>query len=116
MTATPSATSTNKSLETYKAQEMQKNATKVFLDIPRFYKEYIKTEIPFVNYVRDTKLAHVHIMYTQQATGSRGIEHTLTYIGQKNITGLDATLQCVPQQMNTKEMIRRRIAPTITLA
>ena len=35
----------------------REEAIKVFLDVPRWYHDYIKTEIPFVHYVRDRKQA-----------------------------------------------------------
>ena len=95
--------------------ELQKKATKVFLDVSNEYQEYIKTEIPFVNYVRDRKEAQVHILLTQQKTGSRGTEHTLTFIGQQNYAGLDDTLKCVTQQMDPEEIIRRSIVRTMKI-
>ncbi len=93
--------------------EIQKKATKVFLDVDNRYQEYIKMEIPFVNYVRDSKEAQVHILLTQQQTGSGGSEYTLTFIGQQNFTGLDDTLKCVTQQMDPEEIVRRGIVRTI---
>ncbi|MFC1650277.1 hypothetical protein ACFL2X_01765 [Candidatus Latescibacterota bacterium] len=92
---------------------MQEKAVRVFLDVTERYQEYIKTEIPFVNYVRDRKEGQVHIMLTQQRTGSGGTEYTLTFIGQQNFTGEDDTLRCVSQQMDTEEIIRQNIVKTI---
>jgi hypothetical protein len=94
--------------------ELQRNAIKVFLDISN-YQEYIKTEIPFVNYVRDRKEAQVHIMLTQQDTGSGGKEYTLTFIGQQNFTDVDDTLKCVSKQMDPEEIIRRNIVRTMKM-
>jgi len=88
--------------------ELHSKATKVFLDV-QSYQDYIKTEIPFVNYVRDRKEAQVHILLTQQETGSGGDEYTLTFIGQQNFTGLDDTLKYVSQQMDQEEIIRQGI-------
>ena len=96
-------------------KELQESATKIFLDLDRRYQEYIKTEIPFVNYVRDRKEAQVHIMLTEQETGSGGEEHTLTFIGQQNYVGLDDTLKYVSQQMDTEEIIRQGIVRTIKM-
>ena len=79
------------------------------------YQEYIKTEITFVNYVRDRKEAQVYIMLTQQETGSGGDEYTLTFIGQQNYAGLDDTLKCVSQQMDSEETIRRNIVRTMKM-
>lgn len=94
--------------------DLQMKATKVFLDIDG-YQEYIKIEIPFVNYVRDRKEAQVHIMLTQQETGSGGTEYTLTFIGRQNYVGLDDTLKCVAQQLDTEEIIRRNIVRTMKM-
>jgi len=50
--------------------ELKKTAVKVYLDCGRCDIEYIKTEITFVNYVRDRLEAQVHILITTQTTGS----------------------------------------------
>jgi hypothetical protein len=94
--------------------DIRKTATSVFLDFSD-YQEYVKTEIPFVNYVRDRKEAQVHIMLTNQETGSGGREYTLTFIGQQNFTGLDDTLTCVTRQMDPEEVVRRNIVRTMKM-
>ncbi len=71
------------------------SAAKVFLDLSHLvynYGEYFKTEIPFVNFVRDTKQAQVYVLITHQQTGSGGTEYTLTILGQKNFEGVNDTL------------------------
>ena len=52
--------------------KLQEKAIKVFLDVTRRFDEYFRSEIPFVNYVRDRKQAQVYIMLTQQRTGAGG--------------------------------------------
>ena len=81
---------------------LQEQAVKVFLDVPRWDQDYIKTEIDFVNYVRDRKEAQVHIMILEQRTGSGGTEHTLIFTGQLNYIGLDDTLTFISNQMDTE--------------
>jgi hypothetical protein len=90
-------------------------AVKVFLDVERRYQEYIKTEIPYVNYVRDRKQAQVYIMLTEQRTGSGGTENTITFIGQQNFTAMNDTLIHVSQQIDSEEIIRRGIVKTLKL-
>ncbi|MCK7499748.1 MAG: hypothetical protein MZW92_62115 [Comamonadaceae bacterium] len=51
--------------------EMKKTALKVFLDCDYCDLEYIKTEITFVNYVRDRLEAQVHVLISTQAHGRR---------------------------------------------
>ncbi|MBP1769801.1 MAG: hypothetical protein H6P96_419, partial [Candidatus Aminicenantes bacterium] len=64
--------------------EMKKTALKVFLDCDDCDLEYIKTEITFVNYVRDRLEAQVHVLISTQGTGGGGVEYTLTFIGQND--------------------------------
>ena len=71
---------------------LQSKAPKVFIDCGFCDENYIRTEISFVNYVRDRLQADVHILITTQQTGSGGQEYTLTFIGQHNATGMNDTL------------------------
>ncbi len=90
----------------------QRNAIKVYCDFSRYierYIDYVKKEISFVNYVRDRKEAQVHIMLTQQRTGSGGEEYTMTFLGQLNFTGVDDTLKYASRQMDPEEIIRGNI-------
>ncbi|MFC1539186.1 hypothetical protein ACFL6H_07170 [Candidatus Latescibacterota bacterium] len=93
----------------------QELAVKVFLDVSRQYQEYIKMEIPFVNYVRDRKQAQVYIMLTEQRTGSGGTENTITFIGQQNFAALNDTLVCISNQNDSEEIERSRIVNTIKM-
>ncbi|MFC1650939.1 hypothetical protein ACFL2X_05160 [Candidatus Latescibacterota bacterium] len=90
-------------------------AVKVFLDVERRYQEYIKTEIPYVNYVRDRKQAQVYIMLTEQRTGSGGTENTITFIGQQNYAALNDTLLYVSNQIDSEEIIRSGIVRTLKM-
>ncbi|MFC1562988.1 hypothetical protein ACFL4Z_02955 [candidate division KSB1 bacterium] len=87
----------------------REDATKVYLDVTRRYQDYIKREVTFVNYVRDRKQAQVYILLTTQKTGSNGIEHTMTFIGQENFSGDNDTLRYVSNQTDTDEIRRRGI-------
>ncbi len=86
---------------------LQKSAPKVFIDCSLCDQDYIRTEIPFVNYVRDRKQAHVHVLITQMYTGSGGTEHTLTLIGQLEFEGVDDTLKYVANKTDTQDMTRK---------
>ncbi len=87
--------------------EMKKKAPKVFLDGRRIDRNYIRTEIPFVNYVRDRKEADVHILITTQTTGSGGRDYTIAFIGQKECSGINNTLVYASNNTDTSEEIRR---------
>ncbi len=57
------------------------DAVRVFLDCPSCDENYIRTEITFVNYVRDRTAADVHVLVTTQGTGGGGIQYSLKFIG-----------------------------------
>jgi len=88
-------------------EEMKKKAPKIFLDGSRIDRNYIRTEIPFVNYVRDRKEADVHILITIQNTASGGREYTIAFIGQKECSGINNTLIYASNKTDTAEEIRR---------
>jgi len=87
--------------------ELKKQAPKVFIDCNRCDMNYIKTEIPFVNYVRDRKAADVHVLITQQATGAGGREYTIAFMGQNGFSDLNNTLVYVSNKTETREEIRK---------
>jgi hypothetical protein len=87
--------------------ELRKNAPKIFLDCEHCDNDYIRTEIPFVNYVRDRKEADVHVLITTQDTGSGGTEYTLAFIGLGACAGLDNRLIYAANKTDTEEEIRR---------
>ncbi len=88
-------------------EELKKKAPKVFLDCRGCDRNYIRTEVTFVNYVRDRKEADVHILVTTQRTGSGGREYTFAFIGRNDFEDIKATLKYVSQQTNTRDEIRQ---------
>lgn len=55
--------------------------------------DFLRREIPFVNYVRDRQDADVHVMVTSQPTGGGGRSFTLDFIGRRGFEELDDRLQ-----------------------
>jgi len=53
---------------------------------------YTRQEIPYVNYVRDTREAEVYLLVTNQPAGSGGQQYTLTYEGLGKYKGMNDTL------------------------
>ncbi len=104
------------SLMTYSQDEQEavqldmNGAPKVFLDCRRCDRDYILTEIPFVNYVRDRKDADVHVLVTTQRTGSGGQEYTMTFIGIKDYEGLNNTLKYSNNRDDTNDVVRKEMA------
>lgn len=96
-------------------QELKKQAVKVYIDCGMCDLEYIKTEITFVNYVRDRKEAHVHILITLQATGGGGVEYTLTFIGQNSFADVKDIQKYFTEKTDTEDEIRRGLVKAIKM-
>jgi hypothetical protein len=89
---------------------LKKIAPRVYVDCPSCDMDYLRTEITFVNYVRDRKDAQVHVLITTQATGSGGTEYTLTFSGQEQFAGDDNVLKFVAGKTDTPDEIRSGLA------
>lgn len=87
--------------------KIKKSAPKVFLDCRRCDRDYIRIEIPFVNYVRQREEADVHILVTTQRTGSGGWEYTMSFIGQDDYEDIQEVLKYVTNRTDTRDDERR---------
>ncbi|MBM3310174.1 MAG: hypothetical protein FJY80_01560 [Candidatus Aminicenantes bacterium] len=94
---------------------LKKSAPKVYLDCPSCDLEYIKTEITFVNYVRDRKEAQVHVLITTQATASGGREYTLTFIGQGDFKGTDDVVKFFSNKTDTEDEVRKDLVKSLKI-
>ena len=77
---------------TLDAESLKEQAPKVFLDCHDCDRDYFREEIPYVNYVRDRKGADVHVLVTEQSTGSGGREYTFAFIGLGEFEGMNFNL------------------------
>lgn len=89
-------------------------APKVHIDCP-CDTDYIKKEIPFINYVRDRLEAQVHVLVTVEPTGSGGSQYTLDFIGQQDFTNLRDTLHYRSRPLDTQEKIRSGLVKILKL-
>jgi hypothetical protein len=87
-------------------EELKKTAPKVFVDCGVCDIDYIRTEITFVNYVRDRKEADVHVLVTSLRTGGGGREYTIAFIGQNRFEGIDDTQKYFTGKTDTEDEIR----------
>lgn len=90
-------------------------APNVYLDCPPRVcdRDYIRTEIMFVNYVRERENADVHILITTQQTGSGGTEFTLAFIGLRKNKGRDATLRHFSSPNDSPDEVRKGLVNTL---
>lgn len=77
--------------------------------------DFLRTEITFVDWVRDRTAADVHILVTSQRTGGGGREFTLAFLGQRRFAGVGDTLQLVTAQGSTDDETRRGVGRTLRL-
>lgn len=94
-----------------KSDTLRKDALNVFMEAS----DYIKKEIPYVNYVRDIKDAGVYIISTSQRTGSGGYEFTYFLVGQNENAGMADTLTFVSSPDDTQDLIRQREVSTLKM-
>jgi len=98
------------------ARAAQDSALRVFLDCPNSFSDfdYYRTEITFVNWVRERTFAQLHLLITSQSTGS-GREYTLTFIGLERFAGAQDTLRYLSHSTDTDDDIRKGLGRTMRL-
>ena len=90
---------------------LRKDALNVYMESS----DFIRREIPYVNYVRDIKDAGVYIISTRQNTGSYGIEYTYFFVGQKEFAGMTDTLSLTATPDETSEVTRQKVVNTLKM-
>lgn len=93
------------------ADTLRKDAVNVFMEST----DFIRKEIPYVNYVRDIKDAGVYIISTEQNTGSGGKEYSYFFVGQNEYDGMDDTLSFTATPDETSEVTRQKSVNTLKM-
>ncbi len=88
-------------------EDLRNLAPRVFIDCRGCDRDYFRDEITYVNYVRDRTDADVHVLITDQGTGSGGREYTFAFIGLGEFAGIDNTLVGASGPTDTGDEIRR---------
>lgn len=84
------------------AQDVPETLT-VFLDCDRACDfDYIRRNIPYVNYVRDRVGADIHLLVTTEGTGGGGRNYQMQFIGQGPFTELTETLNVSTRSTDTE--------------
>jgi hypothetical protein len=86
---------------------------KVFLDCDSCFSDFLRSEIEFVDYVRDRTEAEVHVLITRAQTGSGGSEYTLAFIGRGRFEDVTDTLKTVTESSDTDDIVRRQLATSM---
>jgi len=77
--------------------------------------DFFRSEIPYIDYVRDRRDASLHVLVSTLQTGSGGTEHTVTFIGLKDLAGITDTLTYIASQTSTQDDRRKGLARTLKL-
>jgi hypothetical protein len=91
---------------------------KVFIDCSGFWNcdsEYFRTNLTYIDHVRDRTVADVHILITSQRTGSGGNEVTLTFIGLGPFARVDDLLRYLSPPNSATDAIRAGLVQKIKL-
>jgi len=87
----------------------------VYLDCRGCNGSYVRTEINFINFVRDQNDAEVHLLITLQQTGSGGWEHTLNFMGKGFIADKSHTMKFISPSSDTNDMMRQKLVRHVKL-
>ncbi len=93
----------------------KEKALNIFLDCGYCDMDFLRCDIPIVNYVRDRKEANVDIVASAEQTGSGGEEFTFVFIGQGKYKGQTDTLRTNTTMLVTEEDQRKAIAQTLKM-
>jgi len=76
---------------------------------------YYRTEIPWVNWVRDRTVAQVHLIMTSERNASGGSEYSFDFIGQEDLEGEDDLLTYVSLGTDTGQENLRGISQVLAI-
>jgi hypothetical protein len=102
----------------------QNTATPATQDLVRVYMDcnasgcdgdFFRTEINWVNFVRDRADGQVHVIVTSQQTGSGGNQYTLTFEGLSTFTGVRDSMTTTTNQGATSDEQRRELVRVLSL-
>jgi hypothetical protein len=96
---------------------IQEEAIRVYIDYSDSdnTERYLRSEIPFVNYVRDPHLAQLNILISDQKTGSGGRKFTLSFMGREDFEGQDQSLFFISLPSDTDDQWRKGLARIIKM-
>ena len=87
----------------------------VFLDCEECDSDFVRTEITYVNWVRDRAVADVHVLVTEEETGSGGDRYTFHFMGLRSFVGREDTLYYTSSNNSTDDEVRRGQTRTLAI-
>ncbi len=77
--------------------------------------DFVRKEIPYVDFVRDQVEADVHCYVIKELAANGGSRYTFSFLGQKQFKGLNDTLRFLQQESNTPSEFRTETVHTLML-
>jgi len=87
----------------------------VYLDCRNCNDTFVRSEINFVNFVRDQSVAEVQLLITTQGTGGGGRQFTLEFIGLAEYKDIDNKLIFISSQTDTEGLRRNKLVKYVKL-
>jgi hypothetical protein len=87
----------------------------VFLDCDDCDSDFIRTEIKYVNWVRDRAVADVHVLVSEEDTGGGGERFTFHFTGLRAFAGREDTLHYTTSNNDTDDEVRRGYTRTLSI-
>lgn len=87
---------------------------RVFIDCGWCDMDFLRTEITWVDHMRDRADAHVHVLVSRQIMGGGGARFTLEFIGLRHFAGRVDTLTWESGANDSQDVRRRGLARVIT--
>lgn len=86
---------------------------RVFLDCQQCFSEYVRSEIDWVDFVRQAQDADVHLFSSSRETGGGGRETTLRFVGAGRFQDKDRELRAISLTGDPEELRRKAVFDTI---
>ncbi len=77
--------------------------------------DFVRTELPFLDHVRDVAQADVHVLVNGQQTGAGGASYEMRFIGRESFRGLDDEVTFATAPDATPDVTRRAITAHLAL-
>jgi hypothetical protein len=92
--------------EIQEMEELKEFAPKVFIDCDFCDRDYFRENLTYINFVRDRADADIHVLITDQRTGSGGREYTFNFIGKREYEAINYTLVYATGPTDTWDEVR----------
>ncbi len=96
-------------------QLIKENAPNVFINCWFCDMNYIKEQIPVINYVNDRKESDIELLFTSRVTGAGGNEYIIYFYGNKIFEGITDTIIFYTSPSESQDIIRTKIVNAIKL-